>query len=308
MRRAVARGRVYPQSFSTDRRYGRLSVKAVALFPLIWVNADDQGRLCGDPEEVKYLCCPNIDHITKTEMPNILKDLEDNQLIKIYGTPQSRVIQVLDWWDAHRAPQWAWPSEYPPLNGWQDHLRYKKGATNVVTLNWPLTREDSGDISTPDSLASPQTPLLKETDTGEGIRRGRGRGRGNSPEHSGENTKGFQVSLNNHSGEKAPSPSPASLPNYTKLEQDIYQKFIECMPFCFKRQPDSRELAQIRDYSKEVAAAGAAPQMVFDAFKEAGNQNKLHLSYVHAILIAWLDATHTKHGKEARKNESSMGL
>ncbi|MDD4984900.1 MAG: hypothetical protein PHQ43_03785, partial [Dehalococcoidales bacterium] len=136
MKRALARGRVFPQSYSTDRRYGRLSLKACALFPLIWVNADDQGRLCGDPEEVKYACCPNIDHITKADVPQILRELEQNQLIKIYDTPKSPAIQLLDWWNVQK-PQWAWPSEYPPFEGWQDRLRYKKDARTVVTENWP---------------------------------------------------------------------------------------------------------------------------------------------------------------------------
>ncbi len=136
MKRAFARGRVFPQSYSTDRRYGRLSLKACALFPLIWVNADDQGRLCGDPEEVKYACCPNIDHITKADIPQILGELEQNQLIKIYDTPKSAAIQLLDWWNIQK-PQWAWPSEYPPPEGWHDKLRYKKGAKTVVTENWP---------------------------------------------------------------------------------------------------------------------------------------------------------------------------
>ncbi|GAI71593.1 unnamed protein product, partial [marine sediment metagenome] len=30
----------------------------------MWANADDQGRLSGDPEEIKYACCPNIDHVS----------------------------------------------------------------------------------------------------------------------------------------------------------------------------------------------------------------------------------------------------
>ncbi len=143
MKRAFARGRVFPQSYSTDRRYGRLSLKACALFPLIWVNADDQGRLCGDPEEVKYACCPNIDHITKADIPQILGELEKNLLIKIYDTPKSAAIQLLDWWNIQK-PQWAWPSEYPPLEGWHDRLRYKRGAKTVVTENWPSGESREG--------------------------------------------------------------------------------------------------------------------------------------------------------------------
>ena len=110
MRRAIARGRVFPQSYSTDRRYGRLSLKACALFPLMWANADDQGRLHGDPEEVKYAVCPNIDHITKADIPELLEELDKNELIKVYNTSKTKAIQMLDWWQVQRL-QWAWPSE-----------------------------------------------------------------------------------------------------------------------------------------------------------------------------------------------------
>jgi len=160
MRRSVARGRVFPQSYSTDRRYGRLSLKAIGLFPLIWANADDQGRLCGDPEEVKYVCCPNIDHITKADVPGLLEELERHNLIRLYETPRSAAIQILDWWDIQR-PQWAWPSEYPPLNGWKDRLRYKRGATTVVTENWPSSAERQNDAQ----VSSDVTPGESHNDS-----------------------------------------------------------------------------------------------------------------------------------------------
>ena len=76
MRRAVARGRILPQSLSTDPRMGRVSLKAALLFPLMWINCDDQGRISGDPDEVKYATCPNIDGISKADIPELLKELE----------------------------------------------------------------------------------------------------------------------------------------------------------------------------------------------------------------------------------------
>jgi len=135
MRRATARGRLFPQHYSTDRRMGQLSLKTCALFPLMWANADDQGRLCGEPDEVKYTCCPNIDHITKADIPALLAELEQNGLIKVYETPKSRAIQLLDWWQVQR-PQWAYPSEYPPPEGWKDRLRYHPRPDQVITENW----------------------------------------------------------------------------------------------------------------------------------------------------------------------------
>jgi hypothetical protein len=314
MRRAVARGRVFPQSYSIDRRYGRLSLKAVALFPLMWVNADDQGRLCGDPEEIKYSCCPSIDHITKADVPGVLKELENNGLILRYDTPKSPAIQIIDWWDPHRSPQWAWPSDYQAPEGWLDHLRYKKDAKTVLTLNWPVSGEDtnssqvstnnlSGEHSgeeTEDTQVSadnrsgealeklrpfPQTPtppLIK----GKGKGGRRGRGRGNSPEDSAE-----------RSGEE-PSPSPASL---SRQEREVYDSLLENYRLRFgrplppdyqkikPREPGYRELAQLRDLAKEIFAAGGCEfPMVKKAFDEASGQHKQHISYVRAVLLDWL--------------------
>lgn len=180
MRRAVAKGRVFPQSYSTDRRYGRLSLKAGFLFPMLWANADDQGRLSGDPEDIKYAVCPNIGHITKADIPETLKDLEGNKLIKLYQTPKSVVIQLLDWWEVQK-PQWAYPSEYPPPGSWKDRLRYHPRPDQIITENWvppsqwdrelpsALPSKEGGNEleKLPSQLGSlettpPQTPPLEE--------------------------------------------------------------------------------------------------------------------------------------------------
>jgi hypothetical protein len=126
----------------------------LALFPLLWVNCDDQGRICGDPEEIKYAVCPNVDQLTKTNIPDILAELEKHSLILRYETAKGSVIQICDWWDVHRRPQWAWPSEYPPPNGWKDHLRYKMGKKQVVTINWPPSGEPTGGSQVSTSVLS----------------------------------------------------------------------------------------------------------------------------------------------------------
>ena len=276
MRRAVARGRMFPQGYSTDRRYGRLSLKAIGLFPLMWSNADDQGRLCGDPEEIKYAVCPNIDHITKQDIPGLLQELQDNNLILRYNTPKSAAIQMLDWWDANQKMQWAWPSDYQPPEGWQDHLRYKKDAKTVFTQNWPVSGEHSGEdniisqVSSVESLGERSgetteiTPLTIPSSKTKRVKRTR-RGRGNSPEGSGE--------------ESSPSLTGSSLFGY----------FNEVFPKAFGRKPDSREIAQLRDLGKEISSAGGATaKQVHDAFKEACDLNKFSVSYVRAVLLAWL--------------------
>jgi len=278
VRRAVARGRMFPQSYSTDRRYGRLSLKAIGLFPLMWSNADDQGRLCGDPEEIKYAVCPNIDHITKQDIPPLLKELQDNKLILCYDTPKSAAIQMLDWWDANQKMQWAWPSDYQPPEGWKDHLRYKKDAKTVFTQNWPVSGEHSGEDNIVTQVSNEESsgessgetteisPLITPSLKKETITiRGKRRGRGNSPEHSGEKP-------------------PSSLTGST-----LYDHLVDTFPKAFGRKPDSRETAQLRDLGKEISAAGGATAaQVFDAFKEACDHNKFRVSYVRAILLDWL--------------------
>lgn len=275
MRRAVARGRIYPQSYSTDRRIGRLSIKACALLPLLWANADDQGRLSGEPDEIKYAVCPNIDHITKTDIPEILTELKENQLVSVYDTDKSAALQILDWWDIQK-PQWAWPSEYPSPNGWKDRLRYKKGAKEVVTFNWDsMSPESSPEQPLMFPLTTSQKENKKEREEERGTRRGRGRGRGNSPDNPPE------APPENSGEQSTASPTLTGL----TLKDSLINKF----PEAFGHNPNSREQAQLRDMATELSEVGGATAVqVHEAFSEACGQGKFSVSYVKAILYNWV--------------------
>ncbi|MBA7672483.1 hypothetical protein ES703_80660 [subsurface metagenome] len=271
MRRAVARGRILPQSLSTDPRYGRLSLKAQVLYPLLWINCDDQGRLSGDPDEIKYAACPSIREITADEIPDLLEQMETRGMIKVYTTSKTQALQMLDWWEVQRL-QWAYPSEYPPPAGWQDSLRYHPTPTEIITENWPPpSRLPSGLPSSlpselpSNSLASPLTTPFSDKEEEEGNRRGRGI---------------LPSSLPGELGSKSP-PSPAT-------DIQLYDKFVDCYEKGWGLKTDGKSLAQMRDFSKELAAAGCSVSYVQAAFKEAAGANKLHLSYVRAILLDWL--------------------
>ncbi|GAJ06702.1 unnamed protein product [marine sediment metagenome] len=55
------------------------------------------------------------------------------------------------------------------------------------------------------------------------------------------------------------------------------------------REPNAREAAQLRDLAKELSSAGGCPLDHIDqAFREAAGQTKFHISYVRAVLFAWL--------------------
>ncbi len=269
MRRAVARGRILPQSLSTDPRMGQLSLKAALLFPLIWINCDDQGRISGNPHEIKYACCPNIDHIIKTDIAELLEELQEQGLIKAYTTSKIKAIQMLDWWDVQKL-QWAYPSEYPPAEGWTDHLRYHPTPKEIITENWPPSSQIASELlpsklpsalpnALPSKLQNP--PLTTSLEKERGNRRGRG-------------------ILPSALGSK-------SSPSLTGLS--LLESLKDTFPKAFGKKPDSREIAQLRDLGKEISSAGGATaEQVYDAFKEACGQNIFSVSYVRKILLAWL--------------------
>jgi hypothetical protein len=282
----------------------------------MWVNADDQGRLCGDPEEIKYTCCPNIDHITKSDVPGLLRELVDNDLILCYKTSKSAAIQILDWWDPHRSPQWAWPSDYQPPEGWQDHLRYKKDAKTVLTLNWPVSGEEingaqvSKDNSSGERLGEdidgsqvskdnssgersgekprkspsfPHTPIPIPTPIkGNGKGGRRGRGKRNSPEDSGENPHPRHLVL-----------SEQDKGIYEMLKENYRMRWghvrAENPDKIIPRQLKAKDGAQLRDLAIELSAAGGCPaDTIKQAFDEAAGQRKYSVSYVRAVLLDWL--------------------
>ena len=271
MRRAIARGRIVPQSRSTDPRMGRVSLKAATLYDRMWINSDDQGRLSGDPDEIKYTACPNLPDISKGDIPDLLKELEAQGLLKVFSTSRHTAIQMLDWWEEQKL-QWAYPSPYPPPPGWTDHLRYHPTPKEIITENWPPSGLPSKLPSgLPSKLPSePPNALPSElqsevsqtlpTEEEKEKERGNRRGRGILPSALGSRSP--------------PTPTASSL--------------LDNFPKAFGREPNSRERAYLRDMEKEISAAGATAKQVRDAFKEAATQNKLHLSYVRAILFDWL--------------------
>ncbi len=275
MRRSVARGRIVPQSLSTDPRMGRVSLKAALLFPLMWINCDDQGRLSGDPDEIKYATCPNIDDILKTDISELLKELEQQGFLKVYTTSKTKAIQMLDWWEEQHL-QWAYPSRYPPAEGWQDRLRYHPTPTEIITENWPTPRTPKNNLS-PDSKKLP-SKLPKELPSK--LHRDRESSKEITEKEKGKRNRRGRGILPSALGSRSP-PSLSGL--------SLFKSLKETFPQAFGRKPDSREVAQLRDLGEEISAAGgAAAEQVRDAFKEAALGQKFSVSYVRAILLDWL--------------------
>jgi len=295
MRRAVARGRIVPQSLSTDPRYGRLSLKAQVLYPLLWINCDDQGRLSGDSDEIKYAACPSVREITADEIPSLLQEMETRDMIKVYTTSKTKAIQMLDWWEEQRL-QWAYPSRYLPPEGWTDHLRYHPTPKEIITENWPPSSEllpsklpsappSALPSAPPNALPSKLQSEVSQTLPTENKKEkegGKRRGRGILPSALG-----------------SPSPSPTNLSTDKK---EILHRLTECFkrewgrvpaesPYeIIPREPDARESAQLRDLAEELSAGGGCPlETIEEAFRHvAGYPGKMHISYLREVLHAWL--------------------
>ena len=287
MRRAVARGRMVPQSRSTDPRLGRVSLKAATLYDRMWINADDQGRLSGDPDEIKYTACPNLPDISKDDIPDLLKELEGQQLIKVFSTSRHTAVQMLDWWEEQKL-QWAYPSPYPPPPGWTDHLRFHPTPKEIITKNWPPAGLPSK-LGSESPSAQPSTPpstLQSDRESNKEITE-----KEKEKEEEEEEEEGRLPSTLGSKSSPPPTISPVKLRN----------KLTECYRIGWgtiraeepdkvvPRPPDARIDAQLRDLAKELSSAGGCPLEYIDqAFKEAATHQKYHVSYVRKILMAWL--------------------
>jgi len=131
---------VHPSS-ATSASLSNLSILAELLFWHILPQADDQGRLTGNPRYLKAITCPLRDEITIQDIPSLLNELErlPTQLIIRYQNSDEELIQIYNWW-VFQTMQWAYPSSYPAPAQWVDHLRYKHGG-KVITENWPPSGE-----------------------------------------------------------------------------------------------------------------------------------------------------------------------
>lgn len=125
-------------------------------------HADDQGRLYGNPAVLRSLLF-KFDNVTVEDAEAALASIEREGFIVQYTVDGKNYVQIVDWWNdgaVLQKPQWAYPSEYPPPDGWNERLRYRFG-NDVVTLNWrddDPSGFDDGDLSPEDD--TPPTPFL----------------------------------------------------------------------------------------------------------------------------------------------------
>lgn len=103
--------------------FGRLSLKAKVLWPMLVVASDDQGRGLAEPDAIKWSVCPNVAEIVLDDIDGLLQEFVEQDMIALYKSERGRVYQMIRWWE-YQQLQWARPSKYPPPDGWTDRLRY----------------------------------------------------------------------------------------------------------------------------------------------------------------------------------------
>lgn len=118
-----------------SRSYGRLSLLAKVLWPMLLAASDDQGRGQADPDVIKWYVCPNVAEIAQEDIPTLLEEMQTQGMIILYGDPGEQLYQVVNWWE-YQKMQWAHPSKYNPPEGWTDKLRYNVRGGGYFEENW----------------------------------------------------------------------------------------------------------------------------------------------------------------------------
>lgn len=96
---------------------------AQLLFDRMLTQADDQGRLVGDPRVVKTLCMPLIDAATPRAIEKWLGQLAAQGMVTRYKAAGVALVQFVNWWDHQAGMKKSFPSRYPAPDGWTDRIR-----------------------------------------------------------------------------------------------------------------------------------------------------------------------------------------
>jgi hypothetical protein len=237
--------------FFTDEKMKKATVPERLLAAAIIANQDDDGRLRGDPAYLRAIAFLYDDY--SLEEVKVMRDhlSEVNPNIIVYQNSGEEYIQLRRY-KRYQKPRYYHPSKIPAPPGWP----FEEESNQGVTTQQPSSNQ---------TVTTKQPKRRRSVTTGEG-------------EDKNLNLD-LDLDLNKGEGE-GPERHPAASPVAIAL--------LDNFPKAFGREPDSREKAYLRDIGREISAAGATGEQVYDAYKEAAVHNKLHLSYVHEILRQWL--------------------
>jgi len=234
--------------FFTDEKMKKATVPERLLGAALIANQDDDGRLRGDPAYLRAIAFLYDDY--SLEEVKRMRDhlVQVNPNILVYENAGEEYIQ-LKRYSRYQKPRYYHPSKLPAPPGWSFEEQQSSG-----------NQTDTTQLPSSNQTVPEKTPRDRDRDKNLDLNQNKGKGEG---------------------PKRHPSPSLTG--------SILFQLLVDTFPKAWGRMPDSRETAQLRDLGKEISSAGGATaQQIHDAFKEAANQNKLHISYIRKILHAWL--------------------
>jgi len=118
--------------------FGRLSLAAKVLWPMLLAASDDQGRGLAEPDVIKWRVCPNVSELDTENIPGVLQEMIAQDMIQVYEDGRNRPLyQIVRWWE-YQQMQWAQPSKFDPPDGWIDRLRYTRRGQGTTEENWNM--------------------------------------------------------------------------------------------------------------------------------------------------------------------------
>lgn len=100
--------------------FGRLSIRAKILWPMLLVASDGQGRGKADPKYVKCRVCPVVDEIQECDVTALLQEMVTQDMVLLYTDDQGRnLFQIVNWWRYHEKRSGSRSLLSPPP-GWID--------------------------------------------------------------------------------------------------------------------------------------------------------------------------------------------
>lgn len=140
---------IYPQ-IATSLSIAEVSALAELLFWRLLPQADDQGRLPGDPRQLKAMVCPMREELTPSNIPEFLTELANAGLIIHYSNSSTAYIQIAKWWDYQSAMRRIFPSHYPPPPGWSDHVKGVSGGQTPTNADKQHPEEEEEEEREPE--------------------------------------------------------------------------------------------------------------------------------------------------------------
>ena len=143
-------GKALLYELGASESFAQLCLRGKVLWPMLLAASDDQGRGLAEDKTVKWKVCPNVVEITVEDVPGLLAEMENEEMVCLYHDDRGRLLyQIIRWWE-YQCMQWAQPSKYAPPEGWTDRVRVSRRDTGYATENWDTTGGFSAQPTEPD--------------------------------------------------------------------------------------------------------------------------------------------------------------